>query len=83
MVFCRYGLCPGFLNNPQDALPPECDQAGARCGEAVHRWDRLFNKEMVYASVMLILSAVLYLFFGSVDRVRYYQMVYNLWDLEH
>jgi len=56
----KYGLCPGYINNPQNAHTPVCDQPGSRCGEEVIRWKTMYRHIMVEAFYVVMASVALY-----------------------
>ena len=57
----NYAVCPSFLNDVDDVLPPVCDQPGVRCGEEAIRWNSMFGKLCHETFFVMIISFTLYM----------------------
>lgn len=66
-----YGLCPQYINDPQNAHPPVCDQPGVRCGEEGIRWKNLMRESIIQTGFIMVVSLALYLTSISA-RSRFY-----------
>jgi hypothetical protein len=66
------GLCPRFLNNPQDVLPPACEAPGSICGSEEVRWKTILAYELHYAFLTLVVSFSIYLVLSVGTRMRFF-----------
>lgn len=57
----KFGVCPEFLNDVDDPLPPVCDQPGVRCGEEAVRWNNMFGHLRHEAFFVMMISFTLYI----------------------
>jgi hypothetical protein len=73
-----FGVCPRFIDNAQDVLPPVCDQPGVLCGEGVQVWKGLFAHDIHVAGSMVFASFLLYLPLTLDARVRFYETEHSL-----
>lgn len=69
----KYGLCPRFLDDPQNVLPPVCDQTGVECGDGVARWKDMFVHDIHVAYIVLVVSFIVYLPLTLDNRIRFYR----------
>ena len=61
IIDLKYGLCPSYINDPQNAHPPVCDQPGVRCGEAEIRWKTILKQTLAQSGFILSISVAIYL----------------------
>lgn len=73
----KFGLCPQYMNDPQNAHPPVCDQPGARCGEEAIRWKNMLGHAFLHAGVILMFSLALY-FISVSTKARFYVLSRDL-----
>lgn len=57
----KYGLCPAYINDPQNAHPPVCDQPGVRCGEEEIRWKTILKHTLAHSGFILSISLAIYI----------------------
>lgn len=73
----KYGLCPQYIDDPQNAHPPVCDQPGVRCGEEGVRWNNMMRHTIIHTGFVLTISLALYL--SSVSaKARFYMLSRDL-----
>jgi hypothetical protein len=72
----KFGLCPAFSDNPQDAYAAVCTQPGVRCGFEELRWRNVMGHEISIASTLVSLSAIIYLT-SIFDEIKYYMFEYD------
>ena len=60
-VDLKFGVCPTFLDDPRNPLPPVCDQAGTRCGEEAVRWNNVFGDLRHETFFVMMVSFTVYM----------------------
>ena len=68
-----FGMCPRAVDDPQDPLPPVCDQPGVECGIATQRWGNIFAHDIHIAAMALVASFIVYLPLSFDTRVRFFR----------
>jgi hypothetical protein len=67
------GMCPRFLDNPQDVLPPVCTVPGAECGQEVVRWKHELSDSVHQAQMAVTIGVFVYLILTIDSRIRFYK----------
>lgn len=78
----KYGLCPSFINDEQNAHPPVCDEPGTRCGEELIRWKTIFNDLLVDTALCAFASFSLYIITVPA-KTKFYVLSRGLVYVEH
>lgn len=69
----KYGVCPRYLNNPQNVLSSVCDQDGVVCGNENIEWRSLYTHTIHLCGMLVLYSFILYFILTLDTRIRYYR----------
>ena len=73
----KFGLGPSFISDPEDPLPPVCDQPGVRCGEEAVRWNNVFGNLRHETFFVMMVSFTLYML-TIPAKTKFYVLSRNL-----
>lgn len=67
----KYGPCPAFYTDPEQAYAPVCTQPGVRCGFEELRWRGILSHYITISSSLMALSIAIY-FTTIYNEIKYY-----------